>query len=92
MDRHCSTVSAGEELFFSEGDCFWAAVVCCVQVEQVLGGGTIVSSLLRREGWREGEGRSGGREGEEHGGGRYSGKEMCVCVCGGGGGGGGVGE
>ena len=73
MDRHCSTVSAGEELFFSEGDCFWAAVVCCVQVEQILGGGTIVSSLLRREGWREGEGRSGGVEG-----GRYSGKEVCV--------------
>ena len=83
MDRHCSTVSAGEELFFSEGDCFWAAVVCCVQVEQVLGGGTIVSSLLRREGWREGEGRSGGREGEEHMGEKGIQEKRCVCVWGG---------
>ena len=65
MDRHCATVPTGEELFFSEGDCFWDAVVCRVQIEQVLGGGVIVSSLLRREG-----GRKGARDQEERGGGK----------------------
>ena len=92
MDRHCSTVPAGEEFFFSEGNCFWAAIVCRVQVEQVLGGGAIVSSLLRREEWREGgEGgrREEWREKEGRGGGRRTwGRKVFrkrgVCVWGGG--------